>query len=561
MEEQNKELVENPEKPHENVLDDTEPTEEEISTLRRVSDKIPFSAYLVVAIEFCERFTYYGLSNPLQNCIQYSPTDMIPGVLGLKQSGATALNSFFSFWVYVTPIIGAIVADQYLGRYWTILWFSCIYFVGQLVLIFTSLPFAIERNLSLAGMIIAMIIIGLGTGGIKANVSPLVAEQYHLEKPIVKTLPTNERVIIDYDVTIQRIFLLFYFSINMGSFGGTATIFLEKYVGFWAAFLLPACVFIVGMAILIAGKSRYTCQVPEGSVVLNAIRAMYIAAKNGFSLEKAKPSKSNGKDKLYWDDTFIDELGITLVACKIFIYYPIYWVSYIQMATNLISQAGTMQLHGVPSELTQQVNPLTLILLIPVFNYYVYPTLRKYGILFRPITRITMGFFFGSVSMAYTAIIQAKIYNSPPCYKYPGKMQYCDAITREGQPNNVHIAYQIPSFFFVGVSEIFASITGLEYAFTKAPASMKSFVMSLFLLTNTGGSLIQMMLTPLSRDPILVWLYTSVSIVIFIAGCLFWFLFKKYNKVEDEMNSFQRDVRTLKNKQSTRVNKSNNETA
>lgn len=76
-----------------------------------------------------------------------------------------------------------------------------------------------------------------------------------------------------------------------------------------------------------------------------------------------------------------------------------------------------------------------------------------------------------------------------------------------------------------------------------------------------GGSLIQMMLTPLSRDPILVWLYTSVSIVIFIAGCLFWFLFKKYNKVEDEMNSFQRDVRTLKNKQSTRVNKSNNETA
>ncbi|KAG5437022.1 hypothetical protein PCANB_001298 [Pneumocystis canis] len=537
------------EKNHAEQPDDLEPTEEELCTLRRVSDKIPLSAYLVVAIEFCERFTYYGLTNPLQNYIQYKPTDQIPGVLGLKQSGATALNSFFSFWVYVTPVIGAIIADQYLGRYWTIFWFSCIYFVGQLILIFTSLPFAIERNLSLGGMIVSMIIIGLGAGGIKANVSPFVADQYHLDRRIVKTLPTNERVIIDYNVTIQRIFLVFYFAINVGSLGGTATIFLEKYIGFWAAFLLPACIFIVGMIILITSKSKYVTQSPQGSAILNAIRAMYIACRNGFNLEKAKPTKSNGKHKLYWDDTFIDELRITFVACRVFIYYPIYWVSYIQITTNLISQAGTMQLHGLPSELMQQVNSLTLILLIPFFNYYVYPKLRKVGILFRPISRITMGFFFGSLAMAYTAIIQDRIYSSPPCYKYPGKTKYCTAIAKEGQPNNIHIAFQAPSFFFVGISEIFASVTGLEYAYTKAPASMKSFVTSLFLLTLTGGSLIQMMLTSLSQDPVLVWLYMSISIAIFVAGCLFWFLFRKYNKVEDEMNSFQRDIRLVKDEQ------------
>ncbi|KAG4304494.1 hypothetical protein PORY_002204 [Pneumocystis oryctolagi] len=464
-------------------LEDAEPTEEEVNVLRRVADKIPFSAYLVVAIEFCERFTYYGIANILQNFMQHKPTDVVPGVLGLKQSGATALNSFFTFWVYVTPVLGAIIADQYLGRYWTIFWFSCIYFVGQLVLIFASLPFSIKYNLSFGGLIIAMIIIGLGTGGIKANVSPLVAEQYRVKKRSVKTLRTNERVIVDYDTTIQRIFLIFYFSINLGSLVGTSTIFLEKYVGFWAAFLLPACVFVVGMLVLILGKSRYTYQAPQGSVVLNVVRAIYVAIKNGFNLEKAKPSKSNGKHKLYWDDAFIDELRITLVACKIFVYYPIYWVSYAQMASNLISQAGTMQLHGVPPELTQEVNPLTLILLIPVFDNLIYPTLRKYGILFRPIARITMG-----------------------------------------------------------------------YAFTKAPASMKSFVMSLFLLTNTGGSLIQMMIAPLAKDPILVWLYTSISIVIFIAGCLFWFLFKKYNEVEDEMNTFQRDIRLKIETMDLRIN-------
>lgn len=48
-----------------------EPTEEEYKTLREVSDKIPYAAYLVILIEFCERFTYYGLSGPFQNYIQY----------------------------------------------------------------------------------------------------------------------------------------------------------------------------------------------------------------------------------------------------------------------------------------------------------------------------------------------------------------------------------------------------------------------------------------------------------------------------------------------------------
>lgn len=48
-----------------------EPTEEDWKQLREVSDKIPYSAYLVILIEFCERFTYYGLSGPFQNYIQY----------------------------------------------------------------------------------------------------------------------------------------------------------------------------------------------------------------------------------------------------------------------------------------------------------------------------------------------------------------------------------------------------------------------------------------------------------------------------------------------------------
>lgn len=463
-----------------------EPTEEELLTLPRVSDKIPFSAFLIIVIELCERFSFYGLTNPFQNYMQYKPTDVIPGALGLKQSGATALNGFFTFWCYLTPIFGAIVADQYLGRYSAIFWFSWIYLAGQIILVLTSTPVAISNGVSLWGLVISMIIIGLGMGGIKVNVSPLVVDQYRSQSRYIKILKNNRRVIVDYAVTLQHIFLLFYLAINIGSFGGVVTIFLEKHIGYWLAFLVPACVFAIGIVIIVAGKRFYVCQSPQSSVVLNAFRAIYVSVRSGFKLDNAKPSKTNGKYKLYWDDTFIDELRVTLIACRIFLFFPYYWLLYNQMVANLLSQAGTMQLNGLPSELAQQINPLTLVIMIPIFNNFIYPKLRKYGILFRPITRIFFGFVVASLAMAYSAIVQHMIYSSPPCYKYPGDLTHCSAIKQSGEPNRIHVAYQLPSFSLIGISEIFSSITGLEYAYTKAPSSMKSFVMSLFFLTVAG---------------------------------------------------------------------------
>ena len=185
---------------------DDEPTEEELRTLRRVADKLPKSAWLVAIIELCERFAYYGLSGPFQNYIQNPYHDpKLPGAIGLGQTGATGLGNFFQFWCYVTPILGAIIADQYLGKYRTILYFSLVYIVGLIILFLTSLPIAIEHGAALGGLIVAMIVIGLGTGGIKSNVSPLIAEQYQGTRPTIRVLKSGERVIVDPAVTIQKV--------------------------------------------------------------------------------------------------------------------------------------------------------------------------------------------------------------------------------------------------------------------------------------------------------------------------------------------------------------------
>lgn len=96
---------------------------------------------------------------------------------GLGQVGATGLTDFFQFWCYVTPIGGAIISDQFLGKYNTIVYSAYIYLIGVLILFLTSLPTSIEHGAGTGGLIVAMIVIGIGTGGIKSNVSPLIAEQ------------------------------------------------------------------------------------------------------------------------------------------------------------------------------------------------------------------------------------------------------------------------------------------------------------------------------------------------------------------------------------------------
>jgi proton-dependent oligopeptide transporter, POT family len=111
----------------------------------------------------------------------------------------------------------------------------------------------------------------------------------------------------------------------------------------------------------------------------------------------------------------------------------------------------------------QNIDPITVILFIPICDRLVYPALRKAGIQFKPITRITWGFLMGSLAMAYAAFIQNRIYSSGPCFKAPLKCAAGKLPGGKVEHNHVHVALQTPAYFFIALSEIFASITGLEY--------------------------------------------------------------------------------------------------
>ncbi|KAL4962210.1 peptide MFS transporter [Aspergillus stella-maris] len=519
--------------------DGEEPNAVENKTLRHVAENLPLSAWLVAIVELCERFTYYGMSGLFQNYVQ-RPLDGSEGrgALGMGHQGATGLTTFFQFWCYVTPIIGAIVADQYLGKYKTIVLFCGVYLVGLLILVCTSIPTALENGAGLGGFIVSILIIGLGTGGIKSNVAPLIADQYKRKKMAVTTTKKGERVIIDPSLTIQRIYMIFYGCINLGSLSLLATPYMERDIGFWSAYLLCLCMFAVGTGIVICGRKFYVVRPPQGSVITDAFKALWIMVINR-NMDAPKPTwqaENNGnRTNVPWDDHFIEELKRALVACRVFAFYPIYWVVYGQFSSNFVTQAGQMQGHGIPNDLMQNFDPISIIVFIPILESLVYPVLRRMRIRFRPISRISLGFIVASLAMMYAAIVQHLIYSAGPCYDSP----LCDAskVNGSAQGNNIHIAIQTPAYFFIGISEIFASVSGLEYAYTKAPPSMKSFVQSMYLLTNAFGSALAEALTPAAFDPAIMWMFVGLACASFIVGILFYIIYRHLNDQEDEMNA------------------------
>lgn len=117
----------------------------------------------------------------------------------------------------------------------------------------------------------------------------------------------------------------FYWMINLGSLSAIATTEMEHHLSFWPPYLLPLAMFSVAVIALVYGKRYYYSRRPRGSVILNAVRVLWIAIRQGFSLEAAKPSYCDlhaCKYETQWSDLFVDEIRRALVACRIFVFFP-----------------------------------------------------------------------------------------------------------------------------------------------------------------------------------------------------------------------------------------------
>ncbi|KAK0550591.1 hypothetical protein OC846_003606 [Tilletia horrida] len=542
----------------------TPPTDEELATLRRVPAKLPLAAFLIAFLELAERLSYYGATQVFQNFVQRplppcSTTgaaaclgpNATSGALGYGQRAATAVSNTNIFWVYVTPILGAYIADSYLGRFRMVCWATGIAIVGHILLVISALPSVIaDRAGAMACFSVAFIVMGLGTGAFKSSISVLIAEQVMRKKIHVTTLKSGERVIVDPQLSVIRLFLYFYLFINVGAIIGQVGMpYAERYVGYWLAYLIPTVVFCMCPFVLYFGRKRYISAKPQGSVLSKAFHLLWFATKGRWSWDpirtwhqitaddfwtKAMPSKQAVRPMwMTFDDQWVMEVRRGFKACTVFILLPIYWLCYNQINNNLVSQSATMTLHGVPNDIVSNIDPLALIILIPIMDLFIYPGLRRIGINFSALKRITAGFIFGALAMVWASVLQDYIYKTNPCGKHVSTCEDAD-----GNPlvSSLNVWIQTGSYVLIAISEIFASITGLEYAYTKAPTNMRSLVMSMFLFTSAVAGAIGNAFTPLSEDPNLVINYAVFAGLSFVAGVVFWLFFRKLDAEEEALN-------------------------
>lgn len=527
------------------------PTEEELHTLRRVSGKIPWTMFTIAFVELCERFSYYGSSilytNFVNNPLPEGSTtgsdpspEGAPGALGQGTQAAQGISLFNQFFAYVMPLVGAYIADARMGRFWTLHLAIAISTCAHAILVASAAPgVIIHKDGAFAAFIIGMLTLCVGTGFFKANVSPLLAEQNQDSRMRVVEVK-GERVIVDPAITNTRVFLYFYLCINMGSLSGQISmVYVEKYHSFWLAYLIPTIMFLISPFVLWSNKKKYKLSPPTGSLFAKFLTVLNFVRKNSTSMFKynwdvAKPSGIPVHERPAWmtyDDAWIDELQRGLAACRVFLFLPVFFLAYNQMTGNLTIQALAMQRNGVPNDILQNLNPISIVIMIPLIDHLLYPGLRKIGVAFTPIKRMTAGFVMSSLSMVAAAVMQHYIYKMSPCGEHALD---CD------EPAPINVWAQSLPYILIGLSEILTNVTSYEYAFSKAPENMKSLVMSVNLFMSAVSAAIGQAFTPMSKDPLYLWNYTTVACIAAVGGIAFWFCFKHLDSEEDRLNMLKK---------------------
>lgn len=221
-------------------------------------------------------------------------------------------------------------------------------------------------------------------------------------------------------------------------------------------------------------------------------------------LEAAKPTElrergvTTYRGKAFdWTDNDCDELGRTLEACMIFLYFPIWIINDGGVGNLLTIQGSTMTTNGAPNDLLSNFNSLAIIITIPILSHGIYPLLRRRNIKYGRISRIMTGFTLAWISGIIGAIVQWKVYQTAPC-----GYQATNCAEAGTSVSPISIWWQLPNVTLGAISECFVNVTGYELAYARSAPGMKAIVFSFFLFTTALAYALGEVLTPAIADPV-----------------------------------------------------------
>jgi POT family proton-dependent oligopeptide transporter len=456
------------------------------SSVETADNKFPGQIKFIVGNEACERYSYYGMKSIL--------TIFMIQVLLFQEADATFTYHIFSSLCYFFPLMGAYLSDRIWGKYKTILYLSLVYCLGHAVLAIWENKFGLYMGLGL---------IALGSGGIKPCVSAHVGDQFK----------ANQQHLL------KKVYELFYFMINFGSFFSTIiTPWTLKHYGPSVAFGIPGVLMFIATFVFWMGRHDYV-HVPPSKSDGHGFFAVVFSA---FNNQKSRKAGQSFLDAALVDhqQEHIDATKSVLDIAKLFAAISVFWALFDQHGSSWVIQAMNMDLNfmGMQFEASQIAawNPIMVMGLIPLFSMGVYPLLDKMGLKTTPVRRITWGMFVAAASFVIVALIQMSM----------------DA---NGPENKVNVMWQFFPYLVITMAEVMVSITGLEFAYTQAPRSMKSSVMSIWLLTVFFGNLITAYVSKINFFPTAsTGYFFFFAILMAIFAVIFWYMGSKY-KVKNYM--------------------------
>lgn len=375
----------------------------------------PLSIFFIVVNEFCERFSYYGMRAVL---VLY-----FTNFFNWDDDFATSIYHVFVALCYLTPILGAIVADSWLGKFKTIIYLSIVYALGQVAMAVSAIHDITDQDKNgtpdnmtfhVAMSMVGLFLIALGTGGIKPCVAAFGGDQFanHQE---------NQR---------RTFFSVFYLCINGGSLLSTiiTPILRAQTCGIHAkmecyplAFGVPAALMVVALVVFIVGSPMYYKDKPQGNIMGAVCRCIGFAIKNRFKhRSKRYPKREHWMDwaEEKYEKLLIAQIKMALRVLFLYLPLPMFWTLFDQKGSRWTLQATT--LNGdfgaflVQPDQMQTFNPILILTLVPIMDNIVYPLIKKCGFNFSPLKRMTVGMFLAAMAFVCAALVQIEVDKTLP---------------------------------------------------------------------------------------------------------------------------------------------------
>ncbi|NWH26722.1 S15A3 protein, partial [Grus americana] len=481
----------------------------------------------VLAVEGLERVAFFGVT---ANLVLY----LTGGTFGWGGTQASCACLLFLGASYLLSPVGGWLADVYLGQYGTVVLSFSLYLLAACLLPVTA---TLDGRLSVCGQRLAdtirncsrygggtcrgqppeqycaptiyggLLLLALGVSSVRANLTSFGADQ------------VRDR---GGDAT-RRFFNWFYWSINIGAvFSLLVVAFVQQNISFLLGYLIPvACEKGGGLQ----GGGAWVLSPPSPgishAVPLPRLSARRWDARDPLPNSGAQPGAPSPEEDLANFQVLAWILPVMLT------FIP-YWMVYFQMQSTYYLQglhlhipsifqhgrdhASTLQDYTFPDAWLLLANVVVLLALVPLKDHVIDPFLARRRLLPSALKRMAVGMFFGLASILAAGGTRAGVGccrgqglggRSAPCPHPAGilerkRLQYVrrNQMVPQLIGKDRYLAaalpvwWQVPQYLLVGISELFADIPGLEFAYTEAPKSMKGAIMGLFFFISGVGSLL-----------------------------------------------------------------------